>query len=325
MRTLSVVMALCIALFIALPSSARQSPRKLGPFLLGQTAEQFRATAAKAGFAKPKLQVPQERDLMGLGLVNVQPITTEARTNRPEPGKIWQVTGYLLSGRVAYLNIDYGLESARRVALWHDRYGAPANARSHLVDGAWSTGGVVLYTDRFGTTLHAVDWGGLHRSGRVAVSLDGAIANANEFFRRLYARSAEASVEQIRLRLVDWFQRRGPDGKLLCTPPPSVGLTPGPTACDLEERRFAVGGEAWRHPTWAALGVNSATLSRFYSYRLETSGSYESARVTLLATGDLDCDGTVATLRVIMSADARASIADCGVGQGQWEVINPFE
>ena len=241
-------------------------------------------------------------------------------------GKIWQATAYLLSGRVAYLNIDYKLEDVQRRKRWHHDYDAPINARKALQDGAWSNKGVILYTDRYGTALHAVDWVGLKRSDRVLVSEDGAIKQGNEFFRRIHARQAEASLDHIRRRVLEYMRRtRGKDGRLACKGPKTVDLTPGPSACDLEQKRFPAASKTWTNTTWSVLGVNPRSLSRYYSYSLESTGEMATARITLLAVGDLDCDGTAATLRVRIKADSSANARDCRINDGEWEVINPFE
>ncbi len=323
------VQTLIIGLVLAIAFGAiakKKNPRQLGPFRLGSTPAEFRAAAKRAGFTKPRLQVPQERDMMGLGLFNVQPITTESRELAAQPGKIWQVTAYLLSDRVAYLSIDYKLEDIQRRKGWHHYYDAPVNARNALQDGAWERNGVVLYADRFGTALHAVDWGGLKRSDRVLVSLEGAIKQANEFFRRLRARQAEASLDYIRRQTLEYMRtHRGQDRRLACKPPKSVAFTPGASACDVAAKRFPPNHKSWGHSTWSKLGVNNASLSRYYAFSVESSGEMASARITLLAVGDLDCDGNVATLRVRLTAESSANARDCKIGEGVWEIINPFE
>ncbi|MFT7622681.1 MAG: hypothetical protein ACI9WU_001856 [Myxococcota bacterium] len=323
--TMSAFVAAILIGVLAIPAQAQTNPRQLGPFTLGQTRTQFVAAAKRAGLTRPRLQVPQERDLMGLGLMGLQAISADARLSAPEGGKLWRVTALLLGERVAYLSLDYGVEDERRAVKWHNRLDAPANVRKQLVDGAWSYGGIVFYADRFGVALHAVDWIGLKRSSRVAVSLDGAVNNANEFFRRLYARDADASVEIIRKQVLAWLERKDADGGFLCTPPPSTELTPGPSACDLPARRFPPVHKSWRHETWRALKIDPSRLSRYYSYSIESSGSFGTTRVIIRARGDLDCDGTAATLRVSIKAGASADTADCKATRGDWEVINPFD
>lgn len=317
----------CLVLLMLPAANAREAnPRQLGPFSLGMTLKQFRKAAAQANFTKPKLQVPQERDIMGLGLMTIQPVVTEARDLKPTAGKIWQATGYMLNDRVIYLNVDYATEDGERLKRWYTEYDVPINAQRALVDRAWTKAGVVLYCDRFGQSLHAIEYEGLRASDRVLLSLQGSITKANEFFRRLHARAAESSLEQIRRRVITAFEKRKDSGgKLMCVPPKTVALTPGDFACDLPEKRFPQASEKWAHETWAYLGVNSATLSRHYSYSIEATGSMESTRITLLAVGDLDCDGTVATIRVTLAADARANQFNCRLSEGEWEVINPFE
>ena len=311
---------------IGFPASATRSPGQLGPFKLGMTAAQFRRAAERAGFVRPKLQIPQERDIMGLGLMEVQPITTESRELQPAPGKIWQATAYLLSGRAVYINIDYGLEDPERARRWFDEYDAPANARNALIDSAWTISGVVMYTDRFGGSLHAVAYGGLRRSDRVLVTVEGAVIQANEYFRRIRARQAEASLELIRQRVLSYYgQRRQAEEGTACVPPVTVAPTPGETACDLEAKRFPAASPRWNTPTWAALGIHPTSLSRFYSFSIESDGTNIGSRIVLVANGDLDCDGDVATLRVSMRHNPRAEPGVCSLTEGRWDVINPFE
>lgn len=328
MRRSRLVIIVGLALLLSAPALAQRppDPRQLGPFKLGMTLKQFRSAAVKAGFQKPKRQIPQERDLMGLGLIGVRPVTTESSELEPKPGRIWQVTAYVLSGRVAYLAIDYGLEDPKRAQRWFDDFGAPINVRKSLIDTSWAQGGVVLHVDRFGQSLHAVDWAGLNRSNRILVNLQGAVKVANKFFRELHFRQAEASLDVMRRQTIEHFRRPRADGRgFACKPPPSVDLSPAEDACVLPEKRFPLRHKKWADKTWALLGVNGRTVSRHYSFRLTSSGEGTSSRITLLATGDLDCDGKVSTIRVKLRADPTRGPEACTLDRGQWEVIDPLE
>ena len=321
-----------LATLMAVPAAAQPRKEKgpdasrLGPFRLGMTVAQFRAAAVRAKFVKPKLQAPQERDVMGLGLMTIQPVVTESEAVRPEPGKIWQVTGYLLNQRVVYLAVDYVLEDRKRAEEWFKDYGAPANVQKSVQDTAWTQGGVVLWADRFGSAIHALDYEGLRRSDRMQVSNLGAVRVANQYFRRLRIRQAETALDLIRQKVVEYYQTpRVKDGETVCLAPPTTKATPGESACELAEKRFPPQHSSWKQDGWAKIGIDSRGMSRYYSYEISTEGEGPNLRIELLAVGDLDCDGVVATLRIRMRPNPRVEGGQCQLTKAIWDIINPNE
>ena len=321
-----------LATLMAVPAAAQTREKKgpdasrLGPFRLGMTVAQFSAAAARGKFVKAKLQAPAERDVMGLGLMTIQPIVTESEAARPEPGKIWQVTGYVLNERIVYLAVDYVLEDRKRAEEWFKDYDAPINVQKSVQDTAWTQGGVVLWADRFGSAIHALDYEGLRRSDRVQVSNLGAIRVANEHFRRLRIRQAETALELIRQKVVQYYETpRQKDGETVCLVPPTTKATPGESACELPEKRFPLQHSSWKQDGWAKIGIDPRGMSRYYSYEITTEGEGVNARIEILAVGDLDCDGDVATLRIRMRPNPRAERGSCEMTKGTWDIINPNE
>ena len=305
-------------------SFAASPSRSIGPFQVGMTAKAFRAVAAQIGLVVPRFAAPVEHDIMGLGLMTVQPLLAESREAHPVPGQIWSVLGYVLAERVVMLQVDWGLEDGERTRRWYEDHDVSADVRKHVCDTTWATGGVVFHADRFGSVLSAVDWGGLRQSNRVLVDLDGAVRVANDYFRRQRSHEAEASLELIQQRVFDLF-KRAENGARLCKLPPSVDLTPAETPCELPEKRFAAGSDTWGNPAWRALGIGARDVSRYFSYSIESDGESSSARVILTARGDQDCNGEVSTMKVILRSVPQSMEGQCTLDEGQWEVINPLE
>ena len=325
-RLVTPALSFGLVLLLTSPLLAQPSPRQLGPFQLGMKTAQFKAAATQAGLQTPRRQVPQERDLMGLGLIEVRPMTSESRAAEPEADKIWQVTAYFIADRVAYLSLDYGTEDPARAERWYKRYAAPVNATRELIDTSWSLGGVVLHADRFGRTLHAVDWDGLRRSNRVLVTIQGAVTVANQYFRRLRALQAEATLDLLRRRVIEYYRRPAKaGGGFACAVPPSVDLTPAESPCGFPGKRFPAAHDTWNQRTWGLLGIRPGDVAPDYAYRIDSSGRGSSARVSLVAVGDLDCDGKVATVRVRLRAVPSRGHMDCTLDDGEWDVIDPLE
>jgi hypothetical protein len=307
-------------------TAAWAEPVSLGPFALGGSEASFGAAAKDAGFTKPQRQAPQERDIMGLGLMYVRPIIAESQLSEPDGKNPWIVTGYLLSGRLLYLSFDYGLEDPERAQAWFEKFNAPLHIRKRVQDTSWHHKGAVIHGDRFGRSVHAVDWQGLRQSNRVLVSLEGAVKVADRFFREVRARQLEVSLDLIRQRIINYFQRSDGGGTgRACAAPPAVELTPAAGACDLAERRFSLSSDAWKNATWKALGIRAHEVSRYYSYRITSSGTASDTRIVLLARGDLDCNGDISTVRVVLRANPRADRFDCTLDTGRWEISNPLE
>lgn len=101
-----------------------------------------------------------------------------------------------------------------------------------------------------------------------------------------------------------YAERRGPDGAVLPAGfPPSTELTPPTPAC--------VGGQPvahmpdptlWAAPGWQALGF-SIEEPFYYQYQYLAEGEGPSARFTVRAIGDLDCDGVLSTFERIGRVD----------------------
>jgi hypothetical protein len=262
---------------------------------------------------------------MAVGLMRIQPI--ESSSQDAGKTKISHATGYLLSGRLMYLSLDYSNEDPARAQKWFEEYNAPLHIRKHLQDTAWHHEGAVIRVDRFGRSIHLVDWKGLHKSNRVNVTLMGAVKLANRFFREIRAQQLEASLELIRQRVISYFSRSdgASKGGRACSAPPAVDFTPAPNACDADEKRFSTGSEAWQNKTWKALGLKASEVSRHYSYAIQSSGIEGDTRIVILGRGDLDCDHDVATMRIILRANPRADRFDCTLDEGRWEITNPLE
>ncbi len=306
-------------------SALADAPRRaLGAFRLGMTVAEFRLAAETSGLSSPRLSLPEDHDLMGLGVMEVQRVVAESPARSPEGEAIWRATGYLVSDRVAFLEVDYGRESPERRERWFERLDAPANARKSLQDATWHDKRWVWHVDRYGQRLSVVDWQGLHQSLRIMVSVDGAVSVANEYFRRELAREAVASLEYLRDRVAAHFEaQHGGDDE--CAPVESTDYTPAETACGLPDHRFPRNAEPFRTGPWATLDVDPSRLSRYFSYMIESSGRGLSSRVMLVAVGDLDCDDVVGTVRVALRSDARAPEGTCRLDAGEWEHFDPYE
>ena len=111
---------------------------------------------------------------MGVGLMRIQPI--EAQSTNTSESDSWSVTGYLLTGRIMYLSLDYKGEDPARAQQWFEEYNAPLHIRKRLQDTSWHHEGAVLHINRFGKSIHLVDWKGLRQSNRVLVTLNGFVA-----------------------------------------------------------------------------------------------------------------------------------------------------
>ncbi|MFT5431775.1 MAG: hypothetical protein ACI9OJ_002473 [Myxococcota bacterium] len=306
-------------------ASAEQNPRQFGPFRLGMTANDFRNAASAAGL-RVRPEVMQERDMMGLALMPVMPVVAASSDSAPAAGRVWTVTAYLLSNRVAYLDVFFATEDTRRRDRWFKAYGAPSNVINKLQDITWMNQGVVTHTDRFGTRIAAVDWGGLKASSRVLVGPEGAVTVANRFFRRRNSRIGQASLDHIRVKVIEYYAKLNPgEDREGCVPPPSTDYTPAETACDQPDKRFDVQSDKWKAKPWADLGIRREMLSRNHSYLIDSSGTGRNTRITIVAMSDIDCDQQISTTRVVLRPDRAASSRVCKLGEGSWDVINPLE
>jgi len=312
-----------IVLVLLAEAASAKDPRRIGPFRLGMTEAQVRQAGANAGLARPRMEIPQAVDVMGLGIMAVRPIVMEGLSS--DRSALSRATFYMVSDRVAYISLVYGDENIRRRDRWFEIYDTPDTIQNDLIDITWSRGGVVMHTDRYGVSLHAVDWAGLKASDRALVSEQGAIRVANRYFRQNIARQAEVSLDFLRTQVANWYASQTPGQALEgCKPPPSSDYTPGVSTCDMEDKRYSPASEAWTNAPWQELGADGRSMSPNYSYRIESSGFGQTTRITLVASGDIDCDGKVSTLRVRLRLSRQATNR-CVLGEGAWEAIDPLE
>ncbi len=313
-----------IGLLVSVTTAATASdPRRIGPFRLGMTEAQIRTAGTSSGMARARVEVPQKIDVMGLGIMSVSPMILDGLSG--DKSAIARARLYLVSGRAAYIALEYADENKSRRDGWFERHRAPKSIQDDMMDLTWNRGGVVFHTDRFGASLHAVDWAGLKASDRALVSETGAIRVANRYFRQIVAQKAEVSLDFLRSQVSDWYASQSP-GEYLdgCKPPASTSYTPGDSACDKDQKRFSSGDSAWREAPWSELVKDPRRMSPNYSYLIESSGSGRNTRIMLIATGDIDCDGKVSTLRVYLR-HARGMNRQCRLDAGNWEAIDPLE
>ncbi len=319
-----IILGFLVTLALTAAAAAEVPRRALGAFRLGMSVSEFRVAAQASGLREPRLSLPEDRDLMGLGVMEVQRIVAESQSQRPSGEGIWLATGYLVSDRVAFLEVDYGRESPERRERWFERLDAPSNVRKELQDSTWHDKQWVWHVDRYGQRLSVVDWAGLHQSLRVMVSREGAVAVANEYFRRGLAREARESLDYLREQVVAHYEGQQTGDAEECRPVESTDYTPADTACREPERRFPRSAEAFRKGAWAELNLDPSRLSRYFSYLIESSGQGRSSRIMLVAVGDLDCDDDVSTVRVALRPDPRAE-GGCRMTPGEWEYFDPYE
>ncbi len=98
---------------------------------------------------------------------------------------------------------------------------------------------------------------------------------------------------------------RGADVRMNGKPfPPNVGPTPPLGTCCKQGGKCAPNAQQWAHSSWAALQF-SVDDPHYYSYEWKTDGK----RFTVLAYGDLDCDGKYSTFEIEGEVDARGQIS----------------
>ena len=324
MRILQTI-AFSLALTCLWTSVASADSVRLGHFTLGGTEASFIAAAKKLGFTTPQKRAPEAREVMGVGLMRIQPI--EAQSTNTNESENWSVTGYLLTGRIMYLSLDYKSEDPARTQQWYEEYNAPLHIRKRLQDTSWHHKKTVIHVSRFGKSIHMVDWKGLRQSNRVLVTLAGSVNLTNRFFREIRAQQLEASMELIRQRVINYFSRSDGSerGGRACSAPDAVEFTPAPSACGNLNKRFPLNDPGWQKATWKALGLKPNEVSRYYSYGIQTSGSKGDTRIVIMGRGDLDCNSSVATMRIVLRANPRADRFDCTLDKGHWEISNPLE
>ena len=109
-----------------------------------------------------------------------------------------------------------------------------------------------------------------------------------------------------------------------CIPVASTDFAPGESACAHDDKRFPASGRAFREGLWADLGVDPSRLSRYFSFMIESSGVGLSARVALVAMGDLDCDDVPSTVRVYLRPNPREGDS-CRLQRDGLETIDSWE
>lgn len=96
------------------------------------------------------------------------------------------------------------------------------------------------------------------------------------------------------------------------TPPSTNGKHP---CCDPandkdgDHRCDAAPGN-WNTPTWSALKF-AITDAHYYAYEVKSEGTLKTAKYTVTAYGDLDCDGTWSTFQLVGQGDPNATGANC--------------
>ncbi len=98
------------------------------------------------------------------------------------------------------------------------------------------------------------------------------------------------------------------------TLPASVGPTPARGACCESDGQCQPNGGLWEHATWQSLGFAMTSPHR-YSYEYKRSDDGKS--FTVLAHGDLDCDGIYSTYSLKGAVNAEGEV-------GEHEEVDPI-
>lgn len=99
--------------------------------------------------------------------------------------------------------------------------------------------------------------------------------------------------------------------------PASIPVTPPPGSCCKQDKGVCpIDDGSWSDPAWKALGF-SPTAPHRYSFGVDVDGS----KVSVTATADLDCDGTLSTYTY------EGTIADGDIDFGDYEAVetNPLD
>ena len=119
-------------------------------------------------------------------------------------------------------------------------------------------------------------------------------------------------------------------GRMVCQFPRGSIRTIVPASCC--DKTVTLGGCAcdpakieWNRTLWKTLHFQLLGPTAFV-YAYEAAGTLGDARYTVSAYGDLDCDGTMSTFRMVGRGDPRSKADDCLVlDQTTFEAIQPDE
>lgn len=188
---------------------------------------------------------------------------------------------------------------------------------AHQMVAAWE----LVHISRSGGGVHArVSLGA--GSGATALAVTGVLAAVAvpsflRYTQRAKISEVDVNLRQLVLASRSYFQEEhaGPDGAVTsCRFPDPAPCTPAGSPCDHPGDRYPASAEAWSHPTWKALGFQIADPHR-YQYCVESEGSGADARFTLVAHGDLDCDGVMSTFQRRLAPDPAAAPGACELGE----------
>lgn len=154
---------------------------------------------------------------------------------------------------------------------------------------------------------------------------------------RLMARSEESDAIRELARIARaaaiYYVKPRPDAtgaRMLCQfPRGSIRTIVAPSCCD---KSVSAGGYScdaakieWNRTLWKALHFQLLGPTA-YVYAYDAAGTLGEARYTVSAFGDLDCDGTMSTFRIVGRGDPRSKADDCLVlDKTTFEAIQPDE
>ncbi len=90
--------------------------------------------------------------------------------------------------------------------------------------------------------------------------------------------------------------------KLPCAFPPS-GAIEGKKCCEFPDQKCPADPAVWAGSPWSDLNFQM-TDPRFYRYEFKSEGTGTNAKATIVAHGDLDCDGIESTFEMQLTATA---------------------
>ena len=109
-----------------------------------------------------------------------------------------------------------------------------------------------------------------------------------------------------------------------CQFPESIDWTPKGVACEGDGKRFKADPSPWDEVVWSAL--NFQISGRHYGqYKIESSGTLGSAKATLSARVDPDCDGKYTVYSRTIQGDPEGTMAGCKVQSGGSDLVETTE
>lgn len=142
----------------------------------------------------------------------------------------------------------------------------------------------------------AVDGGPTEQAFRLGVAAALAVNAVKKYVASAKTAEAKHHVGALARELRAYAERR-PTGKSFPkSAPPTPAKPPAGT-------KVALGPDAWKHPTWKALGF-APTEPLYYSYRIVTTTAGQRAEVR--AEGDLDGDGVLSRFSVRLRIEKNA-------------------